>query len=131
MPLQPLRKEQVEQPPSGVWTPTLANVANVDIGTTSIGDDWQYIRVGNFVFFTGNILVDPTLSGTLTKVSFTLPFSPDFTDSYQLNGNVTATDAFGSAIGNATSEKGEIWFESVKTGIHYFRVVGSYRTVEE
>lgn len=58
--------------PSGVYTPTLTNVANLDASTNY---ECQYLRVGNTVIVSGKVDVDPTLTATSTQLGISLPIA--------------------------------------------------------
>lgn len=62
-------------PPSGVWTPTLTNVANLAASTAY---QCVYSRVGNMVTFAGKVDIDPTLAATSTQLRISLPVASNF-----------------------------------------------------
>mgnify|MGYP001615560273 CR=1 FL=1 len=57
---------------SGVYTPTLTNVANLD-GSTAY--EAQYLRVGSVVTVSGKFDINPTLAATLTQLGISLPIA--------------------------------------------------------
>ena len=61
---------------SGTYTPTLTNVANIDI-PASTAYTFQYMRVGNVVTVSGKIDVAVT-SGGFTRLNVSLPISSNF-----------------------------------------------------
>lgn len=61
---------------SGTWTPTITNVANVTSSSSS--SHLSYFRIGDRVFVTGAIGVQPTATGTTTTLRITLPISSAF-----------------------------------------------------
>lgn len=62
----------VEVNSSGVYTPTLTNVSNLD-GSTAY--ECQYLRVGNTVHVSGKVDADPTLTATSTQLGISLPIA--------------------------------------------------------
>lgn len=59
---------------SGEYTPTVTNQTNV---TASTPTPFFYIRIGNIVFVTGRIGIQPTAgAGAASEVRFTLPIEP-------------------------------------------------------
>jgi hypothetical protein len=81
---------------SGRYTPTLTNVANVD---SSSAGPASYIRIGNEVFVTGTVFIDPTSIGVSTSVGFSLPIASNFG---------AATDANGTASSAGVQQSGAI-----------------------
>ncbi len=75
---------------SGVWTPTLTNVANLDAITAYEG---QYLRLGTTVVCSGRVDADPTAPATLTQIGISLPVASDFGAAEDCSGV-----AFSSAI---------------------------------
>lgn len=65
----------VELYPSGTYTPTLTNVANLAASTAY---QCQYMRVGNVVTVSGKVDVDPTLATTSTQLGISLPIASNF-----------------------------------------------------
>ena len=59
---------------SGVYTPTLTIVANVDGGGLT-AYQCQYMRVGSVVNVSGKLDVNPTLAATLTQAGISLPIA--------------------------------------------------------
>jgi hypothetical protein len=60
---------------SGVYTPTLTDVANV---ANSDAYQCQYMRVGSVVTVSGLIDVDPAVDATETQIGISLPIASDF-----------------------------------------------------
>lgn len=67
---------------SGVYTPALTNVLNLD-STTAF--QCQYMRVGNVVTVSGKITADPTAAGD-TKVGISLPIASTFANAENCGG---------------------------------------------
>lgn len=74
---------------SGTYTPTLTNVANIDI-PASTAYTFQYMRVGNVVTVSGKI--DVTVTGTgLTRLNVSLPISSNFSAEENCAGTAVMT----------------------------------------
>lgn len=67
---------------SGVYTPVLFNVTNLDSSATYPA---QWMRVGNVVTVSGRVDVDPTATAS-TKLGISLPVKTNFQFGYQLGG---------------------------------------------
>lgn len=61
--------------PSGTYTPTLTNVANIAASTAY---ECQYMRVGSVVTVSGKVDIDPTLTATSTQLGISLPVASNF-----------------------------------------------------
>lgn len=68
---------------SGVYTPTVTGVANVD-STGAFESQWQ--RIGDIVQVTGRISVDATAAATATIVRISLPVASNLANTDHLNG---------------------------------------------
>jgi len=80
---------------SGTYTPTVAGLANVDVTTAN---ECQYMRVGDVVTVSGRISIDATATGTLTRVSCSLPIASTFTDEWNLGGTGSYKASFSTNI---------------------------------
>jgi hypothetical protein len=60
---------------SGVYTPTLTDVANLDSSTAY---ECQFLKVGNIVTVSGKVDINPTLTATLTQLGISLPVASNF-----------------------------------------------------
>ena len=63
---------------SGTYTPTCTSVTNCDAAPTASTGATRWIRVGNNVTVSGQIIVDPTTAATLTTFRFSLPIASNF-----------------------------------------------------
>lgn len=79
---------------SGVYTPTLTNVANIAASTAY---ECQYLRTGTTVCVSGKVDVDPTLTATSTQLGITLPIASNIG---------TAQDCAGTAFAPAIISQG-------------------------
>ncbi len=77
----------VELYPSGTYTPTLTNVANIDASTAYV---CQYMRVGNVVTVSGQVSIDPTTAATFTQLELSLPVASNFANAYELSGTAVS-----------------------------------------
>lgn len=83
---------------TGVYTPTLTNVANV---TASSANPVTYLRKDNVVILSGSISITPTAAATDTRVRISIPIASNFTTGEQANGVCTIQTDTGT--GNLTS----------------------------
>lgn len=67
---------------SGIYTPTLANLANCAGTTTS---PWRWTKIGNVVTVSGRLTIDPIEAGTTETVA-TLPLASDLPSTHSLSG---------------------------------------------
>lgn len=71
--------------PSGAYTPTLTNTANI---TSSTAQPLQYQRIGNHVHVWGLVGLTTAAAGsTMTTLGISLPIPSNFTLVYQLSGS--------------------------------------------
>ena len=80
---------------SGVYTPTMAGVANID-SLTAYTAFWT--RVGNIVTVSGRVDVDPTSANTTTNFTISYPISP----------LTTATNGRGVIVASGSTGTGNI-----------------------
>ena len=100
---------------SGVWTPTLVNVANLD-GSTSF--ECQYIRVGGVVYASGKVSVNPTLPATLTQLGIPLPVASNLGAQEDCAGVAFASGITGQGAairGDAANNRAEMTWISGDT----------------
>lgn len=98
---------------SGVYTPTLTNVANLDGSTTF---ECQYSRVGSVVTVSGKVSVNPTLTATSTQLGISLPIASDFGAQEDCGGVAFAQGIAGQGAGisgdNANNRAHMQWVSS-------------------
>lgn len=111
---------------SGLTPASTTSVNNLDAaGVTNV----MFMRVGNVVFFSCKINVDPTLTATSTQIRFTPPIASAFTTADQAYGVATcATIAgmTGSITSDATNDELMFTFISTDINSNNFTVTGSY-----
>lgn len=93
---------------SGVYTPTLTDVANLDGSTTY---EAVYMRIGNVVAVAGKVDINPTTTATLTKLGMSLPIISNIGALEDCAGSAFASGitAQGAAIrGDATNNRAEL-----------------------
>ena len=97
---------------SGVYTPTLTIVANVDGGGLT-AYQCQYLRGGNVVSVSGRLDINPTLAATLTQVGISFPI-PSNIGTNEDCGGVAFTPTIagqGAAIfGDVTNNRAQLEF---------------------
>lgn len=90
---------------SGVYTPTLTNVANLAASTAF---QCQYLQVGSVVTVSGKVAVDPTLAATATELGISLPVASNFGAAEDCGGVAFATGIAGQGagiIGDAANDR--------------------------
>jgi hypothetical protein len=105
---------------SGTYTPTLFNTTNVAASTASV---CQYIRVGNIVWVSGNVQIDPTAAGpTITVMGMSLPIASDLASVIQLAGTANGYGFAGAEtyaiIGDAANNRATFNGAAVTTAAH-------------
>lgn len=92
---------------SGIYTPTLTNVANVAASTAFA---CQYMRVGDVVTVSGQVDIDPTTISTLTQLGMSLPIASNFTLNAQCGGTGSTAGVAGQVIavqGDTTNDRAQ------------------------
>lgn len=106
--LADLRYPQLSTTTSGIYTPALTNVANLD-GSTAF--ECHYIRVGNEVFVSGKVSVDPTAPASLTQLGIGLPIASNIAAEENCGGVAFAADIAGQGAairGDAANNRAEM-----------------------
>ena len=100
---------------SGLYTPTITNVANV---SASSALQCQYLRIGDVVTVSGQVSITPTAAATSTTARLSLPYASNFGSSNQCAGVMTPY-GFGSGVGaisaDAASDTADITFAAPNT----------------
>lgn len=93
---------------SGVYTPTLTNVANLDASTAF---QCQYMRVGSVVTVSGKVSVDPTLTATTTQLGISLPIASNIGAEEDCCGTASAkaiSSQVAAILGDATNDRAQM-----------------------
>ena len=93
---------------SGVYTPTLTNVANLD-GSTAY--ECQYLQVGPTVFVSGRVDVDPTAPAAATQLGISLPIASNIGATEDCAGSAAASGIAGQSaavLGDAANNRAEM-----------------------
>lgn len=93
---------------SGVYTPTLTNVANLD-GSTAF--ECQYMRVSTVVTVSGKVSVNPTTTATSTQLGISLPVASNLGAQEDCAGTAFASAVAGqgaSILGDATNNRAQM-----------------------
>ena len=93
---------------SGVYTPTLTNVANLDASTAY---ECQYLRVGTTVTVSGKVDVDPTTTVTTTQLGISLPIASNLGAVEDCAGTAFASGIAGQGaaiLGDATNNRAQM-----------------------
>ena len=107
---------------SGVYTPTLTNVTNLD-GSTAY--ECQYLRVGDTVTVSGLVDIDPTTIANFTELGISLPIASTFTNVRQAGGTavsaVVTQEVAGIAADPGNARAKMVWTASVNSNtVMYF-----------
>ena len=113
---------------SGVYTPTLTNVTNLDSSATH---PCKYIRIGSIVTVTGMIDVDPTTTGVVCQIAITLPIASNLGSYEDLQGvatNYTPTET-GMFYGDITNDRADLYFLANSTANHSISFTFTYKII--
>ena len=121
----------VELYPSGTYTPTLTNVANVGASTAY---SCQYHRVGDIVHVSGKVDVDPTTTLVLTQLGISLPIASNFANANECAGTAVAPAISGGTgcaaiLGDATNNRAELQMTPVDVANQSFYFTFTYRVI--
>lgn len=98
---------------SGVYTPTLTNVSNIDASTAR---QCHWIRVKDMVLVAGTFDIDPTVTATSTTLGISLPITSDFTaaltDCAGTAANAFSPGLCGGVAADATNNRAQLGFIS-------------------
>lgn len=97
---------------SGVYTPTLTNVLNLE-GSTAF--QCQYMRVGSVVTVSGKLSLDPILTATSTQLGISLPIASNIGANEDCAGMAfapTIAGLGGAILGDATNDRALLQFIS-------------------
>ena len=103
---------QIPTTDSGVYTPTLTNVANLDASTAY---ECQYMRIGSTVTVSGRVDIDPTLTATSTQLGISLPIASNLGATEDCAGTAFASGIAGQGaaiLGDAANNRAQLQFIS-------------------
>ena len=87
---------------SGIYTPAAAGVANI-IAITPYVTKW--IRIGNFVYVSGKIDIDPAAATTPTSIEISKPIASNLTVDHDAHGVAISSNAgYADIKANPTSD---------------------------
>jgi len=98
---------------SGVYTPTLFNVANLSASTAFV---CQWLRVGATVTVSGRVDVDPILTATDTQLGISLPIASNFANSVECAGTAwapTLTSEGGAILADTVNDRAVLEWKAV------------------
>jgi hypothetical protein len=94
----------------GTYTPVLGGVANIAASTAYA---LRYFRIGNIVFVSGRVDIDPTSTVTTTTVSLSLPIKSALAAASDLSGSGSTATSISSAVyGDVATAKAFLTFLS-------------------
>lgn len=113
---------------TGIWTPTLTAVANVDALTAF---PCAYLQYKDFVFFSGLLSVDATLLATVTQVGISLPIPSNFANDYECLGiaNAPLINASAGIKADTTNNRINLYFVAMDTGDNEWIFSGRYQLI--
>ena len=113
---------------SGIYTPTLTNVANIDASTAF---SCQYMRVGDTVTVSGRANVDPTATGSVL-LGISLPIASNFANLNECAGAAfcPSLSGVGAAIlADATNDRAQMEWIATNTANQALFFNFSYRVI--
>jgi len=89
---------------SGTYTPTLTNITNV---ASSTAVTCQYMRVGNVVTVSGQVVIQATTGGSASAIGVSLPIASDLSALRQLAGSLGTSASYTTATiyGDLTNDR--------------------------
>lgn len=116
---------------SGVYTPTLTNVTNIDASTTH---EFYYQRVGAVVQVFGRVDIDPTTAASGVTLGISLPIASAFTVNYDAAGHITGlpsgyTQAAGTILADAANDRVQADFVAQVNSNTTYMVSFGYRII--
>jgi hypothetical protein len=114
--------------PSGTYTPTLTNGANVD---ATVAYPCQWSRVGNVITISGKIDVDATSNTTATEVGISLPVASAISNDYEISGtaNCPTIGQAAAILGDASNNRASLQFICNSVGNNSMFFIFSYQVL--
>lgn len=106
---------------SGTYTPSLTNSTNI---SSSTANPCQYLRVGNTVVVSGNVVLSFTASNTASALGISLPIASNLGQIYHLAGTGSSGNGnyHGSIQGDATNDRATLQITpNALTGTIFFQ----------
>lgn len=111
---------------SGVYTPTITNVANVAANTVH---EAKYTRVGEIVTVTGGCTIDHTAAGTITQIRISLPIASNINSLQHLHGVITSNVDSGYIVGDSVNDIALVTITAATTANTTYGFTFSYRII--
>lgn len=108
---------------SGLYTPTLTNVANLSANTPY---ECQYLRVGNVVTVSGAFDADAVAAAVATSLRMTLPITSNFSTSLQCGGVANSTSTAGVISADSANDQALISWVAGGTANTNYRFTFTY-----
>jgi hypothetical protein len=115
--------------PSGTYTPTLTNTANLSASTAYL---CTWSRVGSTVTVAGRVDIDPTTTATLTTLGVSLPVASNFSSTDQAGGTAAANsvaDATAGILSYATNDRVTLQYICTDVTNHSMYFTFSYQVL--
>jgi hypothetical protein len=113
---------------SGTYTPTLTNTTNLD---ATVAYQSQWLRVGNTVFVSGKVDIDPTAAGVTVDMGMSLPVASNFGSAEDCAGTgfCTAVQQGAAILADATNDRARWVFLVNDTANRSFYFSFGYRVI--
>lgn len=114
--------------PSGTYTPTLTNDANLDSSTAF---SCQYIRIGNVVTVSGRVNIDPTAAG-ICLLGISLPIASNFANANECAGTGVSPNVAGQCMAiqaDAANDRAQMAWTAVDTAARATYFTFTYRVI--
>lgn len=115
----------IKRAESGIYTPTLTNVTNLDGSTSDVA---MYHKIGDIVQVFGRVVVDPT-AAALTELGISLPFPSNLAGTEDLSGLIISSPdpVVGVVVADTTNNRAEASFTTANGTQRAYRYSFSYR----
>lgn len=120
-------KAKIDKVVSGTYTPSATLVTNLDSATPGVA---RYSRIGNVVWVSVEVSVDPTAIGNI-QFDLSLPIASNLTASSQATGNATNPNSgnIGRVLGDSANDRVQVVMGNVATTAYTVAVTFCYEVL--
>lgn len=115
---------------SGLYTPTLANLENLD---ASVASECMYLRIGDIVHVAGNFTADATSNSALTRLRMSLPIASTISSPIEAGGTMhsagSTAEVGGAVKGQVSNNNAEFFWDSGSTSNVSYYFTFTYRVI--
>lgn len=114
---------------SGVYTPTITNLANLDSTTAS---PCFFSRVIDIVTVAGRVTVDPTAAGVATSLGISLPIASNFANNNNCQGTAASVIVAGEAAAissDSAADRAQMDWVTNSAASHNMRFLFMYQVL--